>query len=211
LYTPDLLINDPYNDLVLYVPPSGYIAGVYAYTDFVSNAWYAPAGLNRGLISVLGLRYKYNQAQRDILAPSQINYVRNFPGLGTAVWEALTLQSKESAFSFINVQRLFDIIGVSVSQALLYSEYEPNDEFLKRQVVNLIAQFLEGIKNARGISDYTVVCDASNNTPAVANIGQLNVDIYIQPILPVRVIQVQLIATKQGVTFQELIATGGNF
>jgi len=210
LYTPDLRINDPYNDLVIYVPPSGYVGAVYAFTDFTSQVWYAPAGLNRGTLNVLGVRYKYNQAERDLLAPSQINYVRNFPGLGIAVWEQTTLQSKTSALSFVNVRRMLDIIEVSVSQALLFSNFEPNDDFLKRQIVTLIAQFLEVIKNGRGIADYAVISDSSNNPPQIANIGQLNVDVYIQPILPARVIQLQMIITKQGVSFQELIASGGN-
>lgn len=210
IYTPDLRINDPYNDLVIYVPPSGHVAAVFAFTDFTSQVWYAPAGLNRGSLNVLGVRYKYNQAQRDILAPVQVNYVRNFPGLGLAVWEQTTLQSKTSALSFINVRRMLDTIEVSVSQALLFSNYEPNDDFLKRQIVTLISQFLEVIKNGRGIADYAVISDSSNNPPQIANIGQLNVDVYIQPILPARVIQLQMIITKQGVSFQELIANGGN-
>lgn len=210
IYTPDLKINDPYNDLVIYVPPSGYVGAVYAFTDFSAQVWYAPAGLNRGTLNVLGVRYKYNQAERDLLAPSQINYVRNFPGLGIAVWEQTTLQSKTSALSFVNVRRMLDIIEVSVSQALLFSNFEPNDDFLKRQIVTLIAQFLEVIKNGRGIADYAVISDSSNNPPQIANQGQLNVDVYIQPILPARVIQLQMIITKQGVSFQELIASGGN-
>ena len=210
IYTPDLKINDPYNDLVIYVPPSGHVAAVFAFTDFSSQVWYAPAGLNRGVLNVLGVRYKYNQAQRDLLAPVQINYVRNFPGLGLAVWEQITLQSKTSALSFINVRRMLDIIEVSVSQALLFSNQEPNDDFLKRQIVVLISQFLEVIKNGRGIADYAVISDSSNNPPQVANQGQLNVDVYLQPILPARIIQLQMIITKQGVSFQELIAQGGN-
>jgi len=205
LYTPDVQIQDPYNDLVLYIPPSGYIASVYAYTDAVTNAWWAPAGLNRGLLNVLGLRYKYDAGQRDILSNARINYIRNFPGLGIAVWESWTLQSKLSAFSFVNVRRLFDLIGVSVSRALLFSEFEPNDDFVKRQVVNLIAQFLDTIQNARGINQYQVVCDSSNNTGIDAAKGQLNIDVYIQPTLPVRVIQLKLIATKQGVSVAEFI------
>ncbi len=205
IYTPDVLIQDPYNDLVMHVPPSGYVASVYAYTDAVTNAWWAPAGLNRGLLNVLGVRYKYDSGQRDTLSNARINYMRNFPGLGIAVWECWTLQSKLSAFSFVNVRRLFDLVGVSVARALLFSEFDPNDDFMKRQVVNLIAQFLDTIQSARGINDYKVVCDSSNNTGSDAAKGQLNIDVYIQPTLPVRVIQLKLIATKQGVAVSEFI------
>lgn len=205
IYTPDVQIQDQYNDLVLYVPPSGYVASVYAYTDAVTNAWWAPAGLNRGLLNVLGLRYKYSKPERDNLSNARINYIRSFPGLGIAVWECWTLQSKLSAFSFVNVRRLFDLIGVSVARALLYSEFEPNDDFLKRQIVNLIAQFLETIQNARGIQAFQVVCDSSNQNAVDTAKGQLNVDVYIQPILPVRIIQLKLIATKQSVSISEVI------
>ncbi len=205
IYTPDVQIQDPYNDLVLYVPPSGYVASVYAYTDATTNAWWAPAGLNRGLLNVLGLRYKYDQPARDLLSNARINYLRSFPGLGIAVWECWTLQAKLSAFSFVNVRRLFDLIGVSVARALLFSEFEPNDDFLKRQIVNLIAQFLETIQNARGIQAFQVVCDSSNQNAIDTARGQLNVDVYIQPILPVRIIQLKLIATKQAVSITEVI------
>lgn len=206
MYTPDLKIYDQYNDRQIFVPPAGYVAAVYALTDATTNAWYAPAGLNRGLLNILGLRYKYDAGERDILSDAKINYMRNFPGLGIAVWECWTLQSKLSAFSFVNVRRLFDLIGVSVSKALLFSEFEPNDDFLRRQIVNMIAKYLETIQNQRGINDFQVVCDSSNNSnPTELARGQLNVDVYIQPTLPTRIIQLKLIATRQGVSVSEAV------
>jgi len=206
MYTPDLKIYDQYNDRQIFVPPAGYVAAVYAFTDATTNAWYAPAGLNRGLLNILGLRYKYDAGERDILSDAKINYMRNFPGLGIAVWECWTLQSKLSAFSFVNVRRLFDLIGVSVSKALLFSEFEPNDDFLRRQIVNMIAKYLETIQNQRGINDFQVVCDSSNNSnPTELARGQLNVDVYIQPTLPTRIIQLKLIATRQGVSVSEAV------
>lgn len=206
MYTPDLKIYDQYNDRQIFVPPAGYVAAVYAFTDATTNAWYAPAGLNRGLLNILGLRYKYDAGERDILSDAKINYMRNFPGLGIAVWECWTLQSKLSAFSFVNVRRLFDLIGVSVSKALLFSEFEPNDDFLRRQIVNMIAKYLETIQNQRGINDFQVVCDSSNNSnPTELARGQLNLDVYIQPTLPTRIIQLKLIATRQGVSVSEAV------
>lgn len=211
LYAPDFQINDSFNDKVIYVPPSGHVAGVYANNDFVAQAWFAPAGLNRGLLNILSLRYKYNQAERDILASNQINYARNFPGQGIAVWEALTLQSNLSALSYVNVRRLLDVIEISISQALNYSVWEPNDDFLRRSIVGLVTEFLDAIRNRRGIIDFAVVSDETNNPPSVTGTGQLNVDVYITPTLPAQKIQLQSIITKQGASFEELIATGGNF
>lgn len=205
LYTPDLKIQDEYNDMVIFVPPSGYIASVYAYTDATTNAWFAPAGLNRGLLNVLGIRHKYTLPERDMLSDAKINYVRAFAGMGIAVWECWTLQSKLSAFSFVNVRRLFDLIGVSVAKALLYSEFEPNDDFLKRQIVSMIGQYLETIQNARGINAFQVVCDSTNQNALDTARGLLHVDVYIQPTLPVRIIQLKLVATKQGVSISEVI------
>lgn len=210
LYAPDLLISDPYNDKLLYVPPSGHVAAVYANTDYVAQAWFAPAGLNRGLLSVRGVRYKYNQEARDLMAPAQVNYARNFPGQGIAIWEALTMQAKTSALSYVNVRRLLDIIQVSVANALNYSVWEPNDDFLRRQLVAIISEFLELIRVRRGIIEFQVVSDASNNPPSVTGTGQLNIDVYITPTLPVQKIRLQTVVTKQGANFSELIATGGN-
>ena len=208
IYSPDLYIDDIYNGGILFVPPSGHVAGVYAYNDYVAQAWFAPAGLNRGILNIRGLRYIYAQADRDILAPAQINYMRNFPGQGVAVWEALTLQAKTSALTYINVRRLMDVVEVSLKEALLYQVWEPDDDFLRRQIVGLCTEFLEIIKRKRGINNYTVICDGTNNPPALTATGQLNVDIYIEPTLPAQKIQIQGIITQQGASFNELIASG---
>lgn len=207
IYSPDLRINDSYNDKVIYVPPSGHAAAVYAFTDAISYNWFAPAGLNRGLLPVLGLRYNYDQADRDMLASSQVNYARNMPGLGIALWEALTMQSKTSALSYVSVRRMLDTIQVAIKDALNLQVWEPNDDFLKRQIVGMINEYLRGIQDKRGIEDYLVVADDRNNSPAVANVGQLNVDAYILPILPAQKIRFRTIVTKQGVSFEELIAS----
>ncbi len=208
LYTPDLLVQDVYNSRSLYVPPSGHIAGVYARTDRVADPWFAPAGLNRGQLSVLGVRVRYNQGDRDALAPHQINYVRVFPGAGYAVWEQHTLQANQSALSWVSVRRMLDVMETAISKALLQSVHEPNDDFLRRIIVTLCNDFLQNLKNRRAIQQYLVVSDGTNNPSYLTNIGQLNVSVFVTPTLPAEKIQLEVIITAQGAKFNELIASG---
>lgn len=211
IYTPDLYVDDPENGQLLFVPPSGHVAGVYARTDYVTQAWFAPAGLNRGILNVRGVRYKYDQGSRDLLTPAQVNTIRSMPGRGTVVWEQVTLQSKTTALSYVNVRRLFDMLEITVRNALDFSLQEPNDPFLRRQIVQLIDEFLSAVKAGRGVLQYAVIADDSNNPGYLTGLGQLNVDIYVTPTLPAQKIKTQWIITKQGVQFGDLIALGGNF
>lgn len=204
LYGPDILSDDPYNGKKLYVPPSGYVASIYARTDSVAGPQYAPAGLNRGLLNVLGLREEYNDAQRTALFNAQCNYVRKFIGGGIAVFEASTLQKKASALSWVSVRRMVNVIKVSVRDFLLYSLHEPNDDFTRRQIVQSVSEFLQFWKDARGILDFLVVSDDTNNPPAQYNLGILKVTVFITPVIPVHEIQVDMVITKQGVSFSEI-------
>lgn len=208
IYGPDLYILDSYNGIQLYVPPSGHIAAVYARNDRVADAWFAPAGLNRGQLKVLGLRQVYNSGDRELLAGAQINYVRKFPGQGYVVMEAWTLQAKMSALSFVPVRRLLIVVENAVAKALLYSLWEPNDPILRLQIVGMIADYLETIRKRRGINKYLVVCDDSNNSPNTTGRGVLNVDVYVEPTLPVQQISLRMIVTRQGMSFQEAIRLG---
>lgn len=210
IYTPDLYINDQDNDMKLYVPPSGHIAAIYARNDYMAEAWFAPAGLNRGLLNILGLRYLYNQGDRDVLSPAQINHIRKFPGQGYAVWEQVTMQAKTSALSYINVRRLLDVVGVSVQKALYYSVFDPNDDILRSQIVGMIGQFLENIKNRRGLYRYLVISDNSNNSSYTTAKGQLNVDVYLDPVIPASKIRLNLVITRTGMDFKEAIVAGGS-
>jgi len=204
LYGPDILSDDPYNGKKLYVPPSGYVASVYARTDTVAGPQFAPAGLNRGLLNVLGLRHEYNEAQRTALFNAQCNYVRKFIGGGIAVFEAVTLQRKASALSWVNVRRMVNVIKVSIKDFLMYSLHEPNDDFTRRQIVQSVSEFLQFWKDARGILDFLVVSDDTNNPPAQYNLGILKVTVFITPVIPVHEIQVDMVITKQGVSFSEI-------
>ena len=204
LYGPDILSDDPYNGKKIYVPPSGYVASVYARTDAVAGPQFSPAGLNRGLLNVLGLREEYNESQRTSLFRSQCNYVRKFIGGGIAVFEASTLQVKASALSWVSVRRMVNVIKVSIKDFLMYSLHEPNDDFTRRQIVQSVSEFLQFWKDARGILDFLVVSDDTNNPPAQYNLGILKVTVFITPVIPVHEIQVDMVITKQGVSFSEI-------
>jgi len=204
LYTPDLQIQDEFNGRLIFVPPSGHAAGVGA-----ASGLRAPAGLNRGILDdVQALRYEYNQEGRDLIASAKVNYVRNFPGRGIAIMEAFTLESQMSALSFLNVRYTLNLIKPTVENALDFSLFEPNDDITRRQISNLISEFLDIVRDERAIQDYLVVIDESNNPPIVTGNGQLNVDIYIIPTLPIQRIRVRLIVTKQGVSLAEVAASG---
>lgn len=211
LYTPDVLIKDPYNNIELYVPCDGHVGAIYALTEQVRESWYPPAGLNRGVINVLGLRINYTEGQRDTLYPKQVNVFRTIQGSGTALWGQRTLQSKESAASRVNVRRLLIVVQKSVQAALQSVVFELNNDFTRLQVTQFIESFMRRIKAKNGVYTYRVVCDESNNTDEVIDSEELHVDIYLQPQRAAEFVQLQTVITRTGTNFNELIATGGNF
>lgn len=204
IYTSDVFEDDPYNGKKLYVPPSGWVAAVFARTDRVAGPQFQPAGLNRGLIDALALRYEYNEQQRTDLFNAQVNYVRRFLGEGTSVFEATTLQAKQSALSWVSVRRMVNVIKGAVKDFLIYSLHEPNDDFTRRQIVTSISDYLQYWKDARGILDYQVISDETNNPVSKYNLGILTVTIFITPVIPVHEIQVDIVITKAGVSFSEI-------
>ena len=204
IYTSDSFINDNYNGKQLYIPSSGKVAAVYARTDRVAGPQYAPAGLNRGQIDVLALRKDYNDSQRTQLFNAQVNYIRRFIGAGTAVFEQVTLQSSQSALSWVNVRRMVNVIKGGVKDYLMYSLQEPNDDFLRRQIVVALTEYLQYWKDARGILDFQVISDKSNNPDAKYNLGILTVTVIITPVIAVHEIGVDIVITKAGVSFKEI-------
>lgn len=199
LYSPDYLILDKYNDIKLYVPPSGHIAAAYAYTDNNFELWFAPAGMNRGTLNVEGVREVYNQGDRDALYDNQINVTRVIRGSGIKIWAADTLQVKASALSNVNVRRLMIYLEKSLSLAALHSLFDPNDSILRAQLTELCERFLRPIQSSRGIYTFGVLCDESNNTPETIANGDLILDVYIDPVLPAKRIYFNAIITKTGV------------
>lgn len=207
IYTPDLYIQDTFSDRQFFIPPSGYMAAIYARTDRVTATWFAPAGLNRADLStvILGLRYDYNLGDRDLMYPAQINYIVNMPGKGYPVWSAETLQSKASALSNINVRRLLIYMEISILNTLIYSVFEPNDSFTRQSIVDQATQFALPIKYQRGLKDFLVVSDTRNNSSNDEDEGVLNVEFLIKPIIPVKWIKLLTSITRSNASFTELL------
>jgi phage tail sheath protein FI len=208
LYTHWIKIYDQWNDKTIPVPASGFIAGTYALTDYVRDPWFSPAGFSRGRLVVSDVTYKFSQGERDTLYPVQINPIQSFKGEGIVVWGDKTLQSKSSALSYIPIRRLLIVLEKSISRALRVFNFEPNDPITRLRIKQMCDEFLEIVKRRRGLEDYRTVCDDSNNPPAVRERGELHVDVYVKPVFPAEYIQLSVIITRLGASFDELIAKG---
>lgn len=206
LFSPDVLEADTINGKQQYVPFSGWAAALCARTDRVANPSFSIAGLNRGIVNVLKTRYTYDQGEMDALFQAQVNYTQTFIGQGIALWEQQTLAAQMSALSWLSVRRIVNVIKVALYQFLLYSLQEPNDDFLGRQIVASCSDYLQAIQNARGISSFTVISDSSNNSAQDFNSGIRNVTVIIVPTIPVHIINLQVVISKQGVSFQEALS-----
>lgn len=197
---------DRYNDVNRWIPLNGDIAGLCARTDQTNDAWWSPAGFNRGNIkNAIKLAYNPKKTERDILYTNGINPVISPPGQGTVLYGDRTLQAKPSAFDRINVRRLFIVLEKAISTAAKYSLFEFNDAFTRAQFKNLVTPYLRTIKGRRGITDFLVVCDESNNTQSVIDTAQFVGDIYIKPARSINFIQLNFIAVPSGVQFSEVV------
>ena len=197
---------DKYNNTYRYVPLNGDIAGLCVFTDSVRDPWFSPAGFNRGQIkNVVKLSWNPTKAQRDTIYAIGVNPVGTFPGQGTVLFGDKTLQSKPSAFDRINVRRLFIVLEKTIAQAAKFSLFEFNDDFTRNQFVALVTPFLRDVKGRRGIYDYRVVCDATNNTSQVVDANQFVGDIYIKPARSINYIQLNFVAVRTGVDFSEVV------
>ena len=196
---------DKYNDVYRYVPLNGDIAGLCARTDNVADAWFSPGGFNRGQIrGAVKLAFNPNQTQRDDLYKARVNSVVSFPGQGTVLFGDKTAQSKPSAFDRINVRRLFIVLEKAISTAAKFQLFEFNDEFTRAQFRNLVEPFLRDVQGRRGITDFSVVCDDTNNTGDVIDRNEFRADIYVKPTRSINFIQLNFIATRTGVAFSEV-------
>jgi hypothetical protein len=196
---------DKYNDVYRYVPLNGDTAGLCARTDSVADAWFSPGGFNRGQIrGAVKLAFNPNQIQRDELYKSRVNPVVAFPGQGTVLFGDKTAQSKPSAFDRINVRRLFIVLEKTVSTAAKFQLFEFNDEFSRANFRNLVEPFLRDVQGRRGITDFQVVCDASNNTGDVVDRNEFRADIFVKPNRSINFIQLNFVATRTGIAFSEV-------
>jgi hypothetical protein len=197
---------DRYNDVYRWVPMNGDIAGLCARTDNTRDPWWSPAGFNRGQIkNILKLRFNPGKADRDILYSHGINPVVTFPGQGTILYGDKTLLSKPSAFDRINVRRLFIVLEKAIAVASKYFLFEFNDDFTRNQFKSLINPYLRDVKGRRGITDFLVVCDGSNNTPERIDRNEFWGDIYIKPARSINFIQLNFVAVRTGVQFSEIV------
>jgi len=197
---------DKYNNVYRYVPLNGDTAGLCVNTDNVADPWFSPAGFNRGnLKNVVRLAWNPNKTYRDQLYAIGINPVVTFPGQGTILYGDKTLQSKPSAFDRINVRRLFIVLEKAISTASQYSLFEFNDDFTRANFSALVTPFLRDVKGRRGITDFRVVCDTTNNTQQVIDSNQFVGDIYIKPARSINFIQLNFVAVRTGVDFTEVV------
>jgi phage tail sheath protein FI len=197
---------DKWSSKYRWVPPAGHMAGILANTDDVSDPWFAPAGLNRAVITnIRRLAWSPTIGERDILYKNGINPIVAFAGQGKVVWGQKTMLDKSSAFNRINVRRLFIVMEKAISTSAKYFLFEPNDEFTRLSIVNMIEPFLRDVKGRRGVYDFMVVCDERNNTPERIDRQELWVDIYVKPTRAAEFIVLNFIATKTGASFTELI------
>ena len=197
---------DKYNNVYRWIPMNGDLAGLCVRTDYQRDPWFSPAGLNRGQIkNVVKLGWNPTKGNRDDLYKNGINPVVTFPGEGTVLFGDKTLLSKPSAFDRINVRRLFIVLEKAIARAARYSLFEFNDEFTRSQFVALIEPYLRDVQGRRGIYDFRVVCDTTNNTPEVIDRNEFVGDIYIKPARSINFIQLNFIAVRTGVAFEEIV------
>ena len=196
---------DRYNDVYRFVPLNGDMAGLSARTDLIADSWFSPAGLNRGVIrGAVKLAYNPSKAQRDELYKARINPVVTFPGQGTVLFGDKTGLSAPSAFDRINVRRLFIVLEKAISTASKFQLFEFNDEFTRANFRNIVEPFLREVQGRRGITDFLVVCDETNNTGEVIDRNEFIAEIFIKPARSINFITLQFIATRTGVSFEEV-------
>ena len=196
---------DRYSDVYRYVPLNGDMAGLSARTDLTNDAWFSPAGLNRGIVrGAVKLAYSPNKTQRDELYRARVNPVVSFPGQGIILFGDKTGLTTPSAFDRINVRRLFIVLEKAIATASKFQLFEFNDEFTRANFRNIVEPFLREVQGRRGITDFLVVCDETNNTGEVIDRNEFIAEIYIKPARSINFITLSFVATRTGVAFSEV-------
>jgi phage tail sheath protein FI len=205
-----LKVYDKYKDVFRWIPACGHTAGLCAKTDQTNDAWWSPAGYTRGqLLGVTKVALNPKKADRDTLYKGRVNPIVSFPGEGTILFGDKTMLTKPSAFDRINVRRLFIVLEKAVATAAKYQLFEFNDEFTRAMFKNMVEPFMRDVKGRRGVTDFLVVCDSTNNTGEVVDRNEFVADIYIKPARSINFISLNFIATRTGVDFAEIVGRTG--
>ena len=201
-------VYNKYLDRYDWITTNGYIAGLCANTDDVAEPWFSPAGFNRGqILGAAKLSFNPKNTDRDALYKAAINPITNFPGQGIVLFGDKTFTQKPSAFDRINVRRLFMVLEKAIATAAKFQLFELNDEFTRAMFRNMTEPFLRDVKGRRGVTDFLVVCDETNNTGQVIDTNRFVADIYIKPARSINFITLNFIATRTGVEFSEIVGT----
>ena len=201
-----LKVYDKYNDKYTFIPAAASTAGIMAATDNVQAPWFSPAGNRRGqYFGVSALGFSPTKAQRDTLYKAGVNPIVNFPGQGVLLFGDKTKLARPSAFDRINVRRLFLVMERAIKSAAQNVMFEFNDEFTRAEFVNIVEPFLREIKGRRGITDFRVVCDETNNTSQVIDTNQFVADIYVKPARSINYVTLSFVAVRTGVDFEEVV------
>ena len=203
-----LKVYNKYSDKYVYIPAASSVAGLMAATDLNAGPWFSPAGARRGnLLGITALSYSQTKSERDSLYKAGINPIANLPGQGVLLFGDKTHLLRPSAFDRINVRRLFLTLERAIAIAARNSLFEFNDEFTRAEFVNIVEPFLREIKGRRGITDFRVVCDESNNTAAVIDRNEFIASIFIKPARSINYITLNFVAVRTGVDFEEIAGT----
>ena len=200
-------VYDKYNDKYRYLPCNADVAGLTLSTALNQEPWFSPAGFNRGqLRNAIKLAYSPLKDHRDRLYSARINPICSFPGQGVILYGDKTAQGIASAFDRINVRRLFLVIERAISVAAKSQLFEMNDEFTRQGFKNIVNPFLRGVQSRRGIVDFLVVCDSSNNPPDAIDRGEFFAEIFVKPTRSINFITLQFTATRTGASFSEIVS-----
>ena len=203
-------VFDKYNDKYINLPAASSTAGLMAATDVIADPWYSPAGQRRGNYrGITDILTNPNQTQRDSLYKAGVNPIANIPGTGLILFGDKTLLGRPSAFDRINVRRLFIAIEKSIGEAAKSVMFEFNDEFTRAEFVNIVEPFLRRVKGRRGITDFRVVCDETNNNQEVVDNNQFVASIFVKPARSINFVQLNFVAVRTGVDFEEVVGSVG--
>jgi hypothetical protein len=201
LYTPHLKIRDRFNDREIFVSPDGYVAGSISFNSNNSEIWFPPAGFRRGLLNVVGVSRKLESGNLDVLSKMQVNPIRQTKGRGIVIWGQKTLLARPSALDRMNVRLLLILIEPALKEFAEDYLFEFNDSPTRSEISVKIDSYMSGIKGRRGVYDYQVICDTSNNTPDVIDNNQLYIDVFIKPNKSIEDIPLRIIITSTGASF----------